>query len=73
MLGNGMNPKQIAFSLLQQHPQVANSPQGQQLLQILQNGDDKAGQEMAMNICNSCGTTPQNMLLQATNFFKTRF
>lgn len=67
---NQMSLPQIALGLLQQNPQLANSPQGQQFMQILQSGDAKAGEQMAMNICNSYGVTPQQALMSAINFFK---
>ena len=68
----GPNITQLAYSLLMSNPQIANSPQGQQFMQILQSGDQKAGEQMAMNICNSYGTTPQNALMMALKFFQGR-
>lgn len=67
---NGMNVRQIVLGIVQQNPQIANSPQGQQFMQILQSGDDAAGEQMAMNICNSYGVNPQQALMGAINFFK---
>lgn len=67
---NMMSPQQIVYGILQTRPDIANSPQGQQLMQILQSGDNEAGMQMAMNICNSYGVTPQQALSSAINFFK---
>lgn len=66
------NLPQIAMQLLQQNQQIANSPQGQQLMQILQNGDVAAGEQMARNICASYGMTEQQMLMRALNFFNPK-
>lgn len=60
---------QLAISLLQQNPNVANSPQGQQFLQILKSGDVEKGKQMAQNICQSYGTTPEEAFKQAKTFF----
>lgn len=68
-MGN-INPYQLAMNFLQQHPEVANTPQGQQLARILQSGDDRAGQEMAMNICNSYGVSPMQALMHCINSLK---
>lgn len=62
--------EQIAMTLLQKNPQVANSPQGQQFMQILKSGDVQKGQQMADNICNSYGVTRDDALNKAKQFFK---
>lgn len=60
---------QIALEALRRNPNVANSPQGQQFMQILQSGDTQKGIEMAQNICQSYGTTPEEALKKAKGFF----
>lgn len=67
-----MSIEQLALGILQQRPDVANTPQGQQFMQILQSGDKEAGMQMAMNICNSYGMTPQQGVMQAIKFFKNQ-
>lgn len=63
------NLEQFAMLLLQKNPKVANSPQGQQFLEILKSGDVEAGQKMAQNFCNSYGVTPEEGVNQARKFF----
>lgn len=54
---------------LRANPQVANTPIGQQFVQILQSGNDAAGQQLAMNICNSLGISKEQALQDARNGF----
>lgn len=65
-----LDPRQLALQALMEQPQIANSPQGQEFLRILQSGDEQAGMQMAMNICNSYNCTPRQALMNAVNFFK---
>lgn len=62
--------EEIAMTLLQKNPQVANSPQGQQFMAILKSGDAQKGQQMADNICSSYGVTRDDALNRAKQFFK---
>lgn len=66
------NLEQFAMALLQRNPKIANSPQGQQFMQILKSGDVAAGQQMARNYCNSYGVTPEEGYNQALNFFQNQ-
>lgn len=63
------NLEQMAMLLLQKNPQIANSPQGQQFMQILKSGDTEKGQQMAQNLCQSYGETPEEALKKAQKFF----
>lgn len=66
-MGPQFNPVQFAMLMLQRNPQIANTPQGQQFLRILQTGDAQAGAQMAQNICGSIGKTPQQAAQEAMN------
>lgn len=48
--------------ILQSNPKIANSPQGQEFMRILQTGDVKAGNEMADNLCRNLGTTQHGFM-----------
>lgn len=61
---------QMAMMLLKQNPNVANSPQGKQFLEILQSGDASKGEQMARNLCQSYGVTPEEAYNKAKSFFK---
>lgn len=63
------NLEQFAMTLLKKNPNIANSPQGKQFMQILQNGDVAAGQQMAQNFCQAYGDTPEEAMKKAERFF----
>lgn len=64
--------RQIAMAMLQSNPQIANSPQGREFARILQTGDVAAGQQMANNLCQTMGKTPQQAQedIQRSNFIQ---
>ena len=66
-MGPQFNTMQFAMMMLQRNPQIANTPQGRQFMQILQSGDAQAGAQMAQNICGSMGKTPQQAAQEAFN------
>lgn len=68
-MGN-IDMRGLALNLLAQSPAISQSPMGQQFLHILQTNDVQAGEQMALNICNSYGSNPNDMLLKATRFFQ---
>lgn len=72
-MGPNMNPLQMILNQIQNSPQIANSPQARELIQILQSGDVARGEQMAMNICNSYGVTKEDGYSQARNFFARQF
>lgn len=59
----------FAMSMLQKNPNVANSPQAQEMLRVLQSNDAQRGQEIARNLCQTYGVTPEQAINQATSFF----
>lgn len=61
--------KQVAIEALKRNPNVANTPQGQQFLQILQSGDDAKGQQMAKNICQSYNMSEEDAISKVRQFF----
>lgn len=63
------DPRSIALNLISRNPAVANNPQAQNLIGVIQNGDSKKGEEIARNLCNTYGVTPEQALTQAKNFF----
>lgn len=64
-----MDLKQIAIQALQRRPDIANSPQGQEFLNILKSGDDAKGQQMAQNYCQSYGISEQDAIQKVRQFF----
>lgn len=61
--------RSMAISLISKNPSIANNPQAQNLIRVIQNGDSKKGEEIARNLCNTYGVTPEQAFTQAKNFF----
>lgn len=59
----------FAMNLLQRNPRVANNPQAQKLMEIIQNGDNQQGEKMAENLCETYGMTKDQALTEAKKFF----
>lgn len=64
-----MDLKQIAIQALKHRPDIANTPQGQEFLKILESGDDARGQQMAQNYCQSYGMSEQDAIQKVRQFF----
>lgn len=52
------------LSPLKSNPNIANNPQAQAMLNVV-----KSGEEIARNLCNTMGITPEEATKQAANFF----
>lgn len=48
---------------------IPNTPWAQAAVNAIMNGDAKSGEQIARNLCNSNGVTPQQALEQAGRFF----
>lgn len=69
---NGPNMMQFAMSMLKQNPNIVNNPQAQAMLQVLQSGDAQKGQQIAQNLCQSYGISPEQAVSQAASFFNIK-
>lgn len=70
MFKNANNPfVNYAEKLLQSNPNISNNPLGQNLISILQNGDSKRGEEIARNLCQTYGISPEEAYNDAVKFF----
>lgn len=67
------NMQQFALNMIARNPQLQKRAQGNPMLQqglnAIQNGDSRAGEQLARNICNSMGVTPEQATNQAMGFF----
>ena len=61
--------KSFALNLINQNPQIAQNPNAQSMLNVIQSGDAQKGEEIARNLCQSYGITPDQALAQAKQFF----
>jgi hypothetical protein len=58
--------------LLAGNPQLRNNPMAHNALSAIQNGDDATGEQIARNLCESYGITPEEAYAQAMRFFRGR-
>jgi hypothetical protein len=51
------------------NPAIADNPQAQSYIQVLQSGDAAKGEELANNLIETYGMTKEQALSQAKQFF----
>ena len=64
-----MDLARFAVNLISRNPNIANNPQAQNYLRVIQSGDAEQGEQMARNLCNTYGVTPDQAVQQAKSFF----
>lgn len=67
------DPRQMAMNLISQNPNIANNPNAQEFIKVIQNGDSERGQQIADNLCQSYGMTRDEALKNAKSFFNLPF
>lgn len=67
-----MNPINFAMQMLKQNPSIANNSNAQNMINVLQNGSPQEQEELAKNLCQSYGITPEQAVQQAKSFFKVQ-
>lgn len=63
------NMRDFALNLIGRNPQIANNPNAKELLNVIQNGDQAKGTQIAQNLCSTYGMTPEQAVNQAKKFF----
>lgn len=63
----------FAMNAIAKNPQIANNPQAQDLINVIKSGDSVRGEQIARNLCQSYGVTPEQALDRATGFFGIPF
>ena len=61
--------KDFALMMISRNPRVANNPQFKQMIDVIQNGNDERGQQIAENICKTYGVSKEDALIDAKRFF----
>ena len=60
---------QFFLSKAKADPSIANNPMAQSFIEVIETGDAKRGQEIANNILESYGTTKEQAIPKARQFF----
>lgn len=69
----GPNMNAIINMLCQMNPQVANSPQAQEWLNVIRSGDAQRGQQIAANLCRNNNVTPEQGYQSAAQWAQQMF
>lgn len=65
-----MNPMlNFAMNMIKNNPQVANNPMAKEMINVIESGDSKRGEEIANNLCNTYGTSKEQAVSDAKKFF----
>lgn len=64
------SPVAAMVKMLRANPAIADNPQAQSYLAVLESGDAKKGEELANNLLETYGTTKDDALAQARRFFR---
>lgn len=65
-----MNPMiQALVSRAAADPSIANNPNSRAMLEVLQSGDRKRGEQIANNLLNTYGMTRDEAMRRAREFF----
>lgn len=63
------NLQAFAMNLLKKSPNIANNPQAQNFIDVIQRGDKDKGEEIANNLLQTYGVDREEAIKQAKNFF----
>lgn len=59
----------FAMQMMMKNSGAQNTPMGREFMDILQSGDERRGIQLANNLCQSYGTSKEDALNQARQFF----
>lgn len=68
-----MNIPPLVMQLLQNSPQAKNNPMAQQLIQLLNSGDEKGIEQMAKNLCATYNTSEEDAARMAQDWASSFF
>ena len=54
---------------LRNNPNIQGNPTAQGMMDVLESGDSKRGEELAKNLCESMGISQKDAVKQAKDFF----
>ena len=66
-MNNPMNA--LVNSLLSNNPRISQNPMARELINIVQSGDAKRGEQIADNLCRTYGISRQDAIANARRFF----
>lgn len=73
MKAQGLDPMQMLMQRAMSDPRLANNPQAQEIVRVLQSGDQQAGEQLAKNYLQSLGISQEDAISQSQQFLKQQF
>lgn len=64
-----MDLKALTMNLAMKNPAIANNPNAQAMLDVINSGDQARGEQLANNLLNTYGVSKEDALKQAKQFF----
>lgn len=61
-----------AVELLRTRPEIAGNPRAQEMLRVIQDGNEEEGERLANNLLSNYGLTKQQGIEAARRFFEGR-
>ena len=68
-----LNMRDFAMNLISSNPQIAQNPQAQEMINVIKSGDAERGKQIANNLCQTYGVTPDQAIAQARKMFSIPF
>lgn len=68
-----LNMRDFAMNLISSNPQIAQNPQAQEMINVIKSGDVERGKQIANNLCQTYGVTPDQAIAQARKMFGIPF
>lgn len=60
----------VAMRMIQSRPDIMQNPNARSMIEVIQSRDANRGTQIAQNLCQSMGMTPEQALQQAKSYFK---
>lgn len=60
----------LAMQMLQTRPDIMQNPNARSMIEVIRTRDVNRGSQIAQNLCQSMGMTPEQALQQAKSYFK---
>lgn len=64
-----INPMSAMLNMIKANPAIADNPQMQAYIEVLESGDSEKGEELANNLLETYGMTKEDALKEAKAFF----
>lgn len=65
-----ISPNQALVNMVRSNPAIANNPQMQTYLDVIESGDSKRGEELANNLLKTYGMTREDAIAAAKAYFR---